>query len=143
MTRLIATLLLMVTAVPAAAQTAARPPAQLLADREAVWRAYFEGDSARLTELLPERMNGMDGKHRADIIRDARAFAAGGGQFIGITFEDRDYYERGDVAITWARYRVRLRNTQGPFEMNGVAIELFERRDGRWINPSWHLHEAP
>lgn len=141
MTRMLTLALVVLAAGPLAAQSGgARPPADLVLAREAVWRAYFEGDSARLVELLPEHMNGMDGQHRADIIRDARAFVAGGGRFVAIAFVDQDYYALGDVVITWARYRVQLRNANGPFEMNGVAIELFERQGGRWINPSWHLH---
>ena len=112
----------------------------LIAAREAVWRAYFEGDSARLVELLPEQMFAMH--DRAQIIADSRGFVAGGGKFVGITFTDDRFFVRGDVAHVQSRYRVALTNGGKPDTMSGFAIELFEKRDGRWINPSWHLDDS-
>jgi hypothetical protein len=113
---------------------------ELIAAREAVWRAYFEGDSARLVELLPEKMFAMH--DRAQIIADSRGFAASGGRFVGITFTDDRFFVRGDVAQVQSRYRVALTNAGKPDTMSGFAIELFEKRDGRWINPSWHLDDG-
>ncbi len=111
---------------------------ELIVARAAVWRAYFEGDSAKLVELLPDTMVGM-GKHRAEIIWDAQAFVADSGKLVGISFSDDEFYMRGDVAVVFSRYRVDLtrRGTSAP--MSGRAIELFEKRNGRWLNPSWHL----
>jgi hypothetical protein len=113
---------------------------ELIAARESVWRAYFEGDSARLVELLPEQMFAMH--DRAQIIADSRGFAANGGKFVGISFTDDRFFVRGNVAQVQSRYRVALTNAGQPDSMSGFAIELFEKRDGRWINPSWHLDDA-
>ena len=113
----------------------------LLAAREAVWRAYFAGDSARLVELLPERMVGMP-EDRAEIIADAQAFRRGGGVLRGITFSDDEIVMRDGIAVTFARYRVQLENAGRRDSMTGFAIELFVNEGGRWTNPSWHLHEG-
>ena len=117
------------------------PRPALIVARDAVWRAYFEGDSAKLVELLPDTMVAM-GKHRADIIRDAQAFVADSGRFLGIRFSDDEFYVRGDVALVFSRYRVDLVRGGKPAPMTGRAIELFEKRNGRWINPSWHLDDS-
>ena len=113
----------------------------LLAAREAVWRAYFAGDSARLVELLPERMVGMP-QDRAEIIVDAQQFRAGGGVLREIAFSDDEIVMRDGIAVTYARYRVLLENAGKRDSMVGFAIELFVKEGGRWINPSWHLHEG-
>lgn len=116
------------------------PIPELRVAREAVWRAYFEGDSAKLVTLLPDSMVAM-GKHRADIIRDAQGFVADSGRFIGISFSDDEFYVRGNVAVVFSRYQVNVTRRGQPAPMSGRAIEVFERRDGRWINPSWHLDD--
>lgn len=118
----------------------ARVRSELIAAREAVWRAYFSGDSARLVELLPERMVAME-QHREGIIRDALAFVRDGGQFVGITFSEDEFFVRGDVALVFSRYTVDLTQRGKSAPMAGRAIELFEKREGRWINPSWHLDD--
>jgi hypothetical protein len=124
------------TAGPAASDHAA-----LLAAREAVWRAYFAGDSALLVALLPERMVGMP-QDRAEIIADAQRFRAGGGVLRAITFSDDEIVMRDGIAVTYARYQVQLENAGRRDSMTGFAIELFVKEGGRWTNPSWHLHEG-
>jgi hypothetical protein len=128
--------------VPGSAGPSASERAALLEAREAVWRAWFAGDSARLVELLPERMVGM-GEDRAGIIASAQAFRRGGGVLTGIEFRDDEIVVRDGIAVTYAKYRVLLENAGSRDSMVGSAIELFVKQDGRWINPSWHLHQAP
>ena len=120
-------------------QPSAAERAALLEARDAVWRAWFAGDSARLVELLPERMVGM-GEDRAKIIADAQAFQRGGSVLTGISFSEDEIVMRDGIAVTYARYRVLLENAGKRDSMVGFAIELFVKEDGRWVNPSWHLH---
>ncbi len=134
------------TRTSAATDTAAASPSPsdstaLLAAREAVWRAYFAGDSTGLVELLPEHMVGMP-QDRAEIIADARRFRAGGGVLREIAFSDDEIVMRDGIAVTYARYRVLLENAGKRDSMTGFAIELFVKEGGRWTNPSWHLHEG-
>jgi ketosteroid isomerase-like protein len=142
--RHLVSVLLLVTACAPAPREATTTPApvlraELFAARDAVWRAYFAGDTAALTRILPAEMPGM-GQDRAGIIADAQAFAREGGRLVTITFSDDEFYVQGDVAVLWSRYRVDLTGPEGPQVMEGRAIELFARQEGRWINPSWHLH---
>jgi hypothetical protein len=122
------------------ARTALSPA--LAIARESVWRAYFTGDSALLVTLLPERMVGME-ETRAQIIANAQEFARGRAKYQGITFTDDELVASDSMAVTFARYEVKLLDNGKPQTLSGRAIEIFELRNGQWINPSWHLHEKP
>jgi hypothetical protein len=50
-----------------------------------------------------------------------------------------EFYISGDVAVVLSNYRVDHEHTRARDVDTGRAIEVFERRDGRWINPYWHL----
>jgi hypothetical protein len=114
--------------------------AQLVEARDAVWRAWFAGDSAGLVRLLPEPMVGM-GQSRAEIIAEAQGFARGGGRLVKLDFTCDEFFLSGDVAVVYSNYRTETSEGGKPSVKTGRAIEVFERRDGKWVNPSWHLDE--
>jgi hypothetical protein len=128
-----------VGALPAQAPIDPRIRDELVTAREAVWRAYFQGDSAALVRLLPERMTAM-GRDRAGIIRDAQGYAQGGGKYVGIEFSDESFFVNGNTAVLWSHYVAHLVDKAGKRnDVKGRAIELFVNENGRWINPHWHL----
>ena len=116
--------------------------AQLVIARDAVWRAWFAGDSAALVRLLPEPMVGMD-QDRAAIIADAQGSAGAGRRLEKLEFTCDEFYVSGDVAVVFSNYRTDVRDGNELDVTTGRAIELFERRNGVWVNPSWHLDEDP
>jgi ketosteroid isomerase-like protein len=85
-------------------------------------------------------MIGM-GATRADIITWSAEFAQGR-KLVAIEFTCDEFYVNGDVAVVFSNYRVQHELSGQQFVDAGRAIELFERRGGRWVNPSWHLDEA-
>jgi len=111
--------------------------AQLVAARDAVWRAYYQGDTIALGGLLPDPMFGM-GQTRADIIASAASFGQGR-TLVDIAFTCDEFYVSGDVAVVLSNYRVDHEHDGTRLVDAGRAVEVFERRDGRWINPYWHL----
>lgn len=138
--RCLAIVLILMPARSVLAQDAATRAA-LVQTRDAVWRAYFEGDSAALMRILPEKMIAMD-NDRAGIIRDAKAFTKGGGKYLGITFTNDQFFVNGNTAIIWSNYAVRLTNAKGQrSDRSGRAIELFVKQGNLWLNPHWHLDE--
>ena len=139
--RVLGALLLAAPLMPVAGQqpTAAQRTA-LIAAREAVWRAYFNGDSLGLVSALPERMVGM-GKHRDAIIADAIGFRQGGGTLVSVTFTDDEFLLEGTMALILSNYRVVTRHNGKEGVMSGKAIEVFTLKDGRWLNPYWHLDD--
>jgi ketosteroid isomerase-like protein len=116
-----------------------RVRAELVVAREAVWRAYFQGDSSALVRLLPERMTAM-GRDRAEIIHDAMSYARSGGKYAGMEFTDEEFFVNGSTAVLWSHYVAHLTSGAGtPNDEKGRAIELFVKEKGRWVNPYWHL----
>ena len=137
-------LLLTAPLTPAAAQQPTPTQrAALIAARDAVWRAYFTGDSLGLVAALPERMVGM-GKQREAIIADAIGFRQGGGKLVSVTFTDDEFLVEGEMALILSSYRVVTSHEGREGVMSGKAVEVFTFRDGRWLNPYWHLdHQEP
>ena len=114
---------------------------ELVQARDAVWQAYFAGDSARLVALLPEPMVGMN-QTRAEIIAEAQAGARDGRRLVDLGFTCDEFFLSGNVAVVYSSYRAEVEHEGSRSTQTGRAIELFERRDGRWVNPSWHLDEG-
>jgi ketosteroid isomerase-like protein len=132
--------LMFVPSFAAAQQPGAEDRAALVAARDAVWRAWFTGDSLGLVAILPERMTGM-GKHRAEIIADAIRFRGSGARLVSVTFTDDEFLVKGDAALVLSTYRVVTTKDGKEGVMTGRAIELFTREGERWINPYWHLDQ--
>jgi hypothetical protein len=116
--------------------------AALVAARDAVWRAWFTGDSLGLVRALPEQMVGM-GKHRDAIIADAIRFREGGSTLVSVTFTDDEFLVEGTMALVLSHYRVVTTRDGKEGVMAGKAVEVFTFHDGRWINPYWHLDAQP
>ena len=121
-----------------------RSRAELLVAREAVWRAWFANDSARLERLLPARMIAIDGgdsvwQNREQIFAGAREFAAGGGKLVGLAFPRTEMQVFGDVVVLYTTFRFDTENSGQRETATGSAVEVFVRRDGRWVNPSWYV----
>jgi hypothetical protein len=116
----------------------------LLRTREAVWRAWFAGDSARFAKLVPRRLLAIDAADTAwhDWKAEwamSRAFATAGGRVVALTFPRTEIQRFGDVAILFSVYTVETESGGKRESISGRATEVFVRRDGTWINPSWHL----
>ena len=66
---------------------------EVLAAREAAWRAFYDGDVKALGDMLPEEFIGInmnDGPfaNRAQILDAARAFVERGGRLVRLTFPE-------------------------------------------------------
>jgi ketosteroid isomerase-like protein len=132
----------------AGANSAATPIDQeVLAAREAAWRAYFAGDLQALGALLPEEfigigMNEAPFAGRAKTLEDARAFREKGGKLVRLAFPETRAQRFGDVVVLYGRFEVVLRSggTEGTERtLRGRLTEVFVRRDGKWVHPGWHL----
>ena len=122
--------------------------AAILADRVAVWEAWFSGDEARLAALLPAELMTFDPHDpafgtRADQLAGARAFHASGGKLVHLAFPRTDFQAYGDVAVLATTYEYELEVGGLRSRQSGRATEVFVQRDGRWVNTYWHLEAAP
>lgn len=119
--------------------------AELLAARDAIWRAWFGNDTVQLERMLPEAAAAGAGrawKDRRAILEGAKRFAAGGGKLVNIDFSDTEISLFGDVAVVRSVYRYEVETGGQRSASTGRATEVFVRRDGRWLNPLWHLGEG-
>ena len=134
-------------ALTAAAQQprtlSAREREELLAAREAVWRAYFAGDVAQLQAVLPAETIAINAGDphwpgRQELLAGSSAFAREG-KLLSLRFPRTEVRAYGDVAILYTTYAYELRTGGTVQRQEGRGTEVFVRRDGRWVNPGWHL----
>ncbi len=118
----------------------------LLAAREAVWRSWFAGDTQKLTELLPDdtiAINAGGGDQwpgLAAILESSKAFAAAGGKLIRLEFPKTEIRSYGRTAIIYTTYLFETETAAGQRNISsGRATEIFVFRNGKWLNPGWHM----
>lgn len=116
----------------------------VLAARDAAWRAYFNGDETALEDVLPDDFIGITMTDepfadRATTVAGARAFAEGGGRLIHLAFPETRAQRYGDVVVLYGRYEAVIHAGGGESTLRGRLTEIFVRRDGRWVHPGWHL----
>jgi len=138
-------------ATPNAAPTTPATPAtplddatrvEVLAARDAIWRAWFAHDTAALQRLLPRSTTAGEGggwETRDEIIAGSRHSATSGQRLVGIRFDETRLHANGDVVVVFSRYTLELERDGRRNTITGNASEVFVRRDGVWQNPFWYL----
>ena len=114
----------------------------LIAARDAVWRAWFAGDTVALGRLSPSALaaGGRGGWETRDAaIASARSFAASGGRLVELRFDSTSIALRGAVAVLVARYHLVIATGSNRSNRDGTATEVFVRRGDGWVNPFWYL----
>jgi hypothetical protein len=116
---------------------------EVLAAREAVWRAWFGGDRQRLTSLLPPELitiepSGSFGNLTSNL-EGSRDFAAGGGKLTRLTFPATHFQAYGATVILYTTYDMDLVVDGKTRTERGAATEVFVRQNGRWVNTGWQL----
>lgn len=118
--------------------------AALEAARDTVWRAWFENDQEALGQLLPEEFIGINAAeetwiNRAQAAEGAAEFARGGGRLLRLGFPESAFQVYGDAAFVYSRYELDILQGTDTIRLAGRSTEVFQRRNGRWVNPGWHL----
>ena len=117
---------------------------EILARREAVWRAYFGNDRATLEELVPEDTVAINAGEefwhdRASVLAGAADFAASGARLVRLEFPRTEIRVYGDIVVLYTSYSYEL-ETEGKREtFSGRGTEVFVHRKGNLVNVGWHL----
>ena len=116
----------------------------LFAAREAVWRAWFAGDTKQLTELLPPELITIEPSSNTfgtlkSNLEGSRGFAASGGKLTRLVFPTTEIQAYGATVILYTTFEMDLVEDGKTRTSKGAATEVFVRRDGRWINTGWQL----
>jgi len=117
---------------------------EILGAREAVWRAWFANDQARLEKVIPEETVAINAGEEAwqgqsEVLESARQFAASGARLVRLDYPRTEIQLFGDVAILYTSYVFEVEAGGERQVSSGRATEVFVRRDGRWVNPGWHM----
>jgi len=116
----------------------------VLAAREAAWRAYFGGDVEVLGALLPPEfigigMNDAPFADRATTLHGARAFRERGGRLVRVAFPETRAQRLGDAVVLYGRFEAVIESGGSEHTLRGRLTEMFVRRSGKWVHPGWHL----
>jgi hypothetical protein len=143
----VALIALAAAVIPASRTHGAAAPAappEVLAAREAAWRAYFAGDVKALGDLLPPEFIaiGMTEGPFADeakTLDSARSFHERGGRLLRLGFPETQAQRYGDVVVLYGRYEAVIQAGGEERTLKGRLTEVFVRRGGKWLHPGWHL----
>jgi hypothetical protein len=67
------------------------------------------------------------------------ALAAVGGRLLQLEFPHTEIQPFGELVVVYSLYEVTFEVNGTPTHQSGRATEVFQRRNGSWIHPSWHL----
>ena len=123
---------------------AAEVDPEVLALREAAWRAWFGGDEATLRAVLPAEFLGIDssGAEINDLekaIVSSRGFKEAGGKLLSLSFPETRAQQFGDTVILYGSYDATFALGGKETKMKGFLTEVFIKRGGKWVHPGWHL----
>jgi ketosteroid isomerase-like protein len=118
--------------------------AELLRQREAVWRAWFANDRAYLDKVIPAETIAINAGEepwhtRESVLAGAEQFAASGARLVRLEFPKTEVQVYGDVAILYTTYLFEAEQGGQRTTVSGRGTEIFVHRDGRWVNSGWHL----
>jgi hypothetical protein len=120
--------------------------AEILAARDAIWRAWFANDTAALGRLLPRSTTAGEGggwETRDEIVAESARSAASGRRLVSLRFDDTRIHTNGNVAVVFSNYSLELEGNGQRGTVTGNASEVFVRTDGIWRNPFWYLGPPP
>jgi ketosteroid isomerase-like protein len=116
----------------------------VLEAREAVWRAWYSGDTKALAELLPPELITLDAGSKnfgsyASIVASSERFAKGGAKLVRLEFPRTEFQRYGNTVIIYTTYELDIENHGKVETERGKATEIFVRRGAKWLNTGWQL----
>jgi hypothetical protein len=117
---------------------------EVLSAREAVWRAWFAGDTGTLTTLVPPELVTIEHGPstfgtRASNLEGSRGFAAAGGKLTRLVFPRTELQAYGNTVILYTTYEMDSVSDGKTKTEKGAATEVFVRQGDRWVNTGWQL----
>jgi Domain of unknown function (DUF4440) len=110
--------------------------------RAMVWKSWFAGNTTALRALLSPNVIAIDAPGQwhtlNDVLSDAQAFSRHG-RLLSLSFPLVKVQRYGDVAVMYSKYRVHSEYDGHSITESGSASEVFQLRNGCWINTGWHL----
>ena len=129
---------------PASIQIDDETRVELLAARDAVWRAFFADDLSQLDgmlgpELIAIQQHQEKWENKTDLLKMARLIREQGVKITEVKFPRTEVQLFGDVAILYYTYVFGTAGSEWAVSHEGRGTEIFVRRDGKWVDVGWHL----
>ena len=119
---------------------------RILETREAVWRAWFANDHAKLEQMIPDEAIAIEGssswENRAAIFESAKKFAESGGKLTRLEFPRTEIQAYGNTVILWTSYSYDTEVNGQKHTSTGNGVETFVRRGRNYVNTGWILADA-
>ena len=119
---------------------------RVLAQREAVWKAFFANDRPTLERLVPEEVIAIDSgseewANRAGVFAAAQAFADSGSKLVKLEFPKTEMQIYGNTVLIYTTYVYETERNGQRTTTRGHATEMFVRRGDDLVNVGWHLDD--
>jgi hypothetical protein len=116
----------------------------ILDAREAVWRAWFSNDKARLEKVIPTDAVAINNDEEAwadqsTIFASAQRFADSGAKLIRLEFPRTEIQHYGNTLILYTTYLYELEEKGKRKTTAGRGTEIFVMRNNVLVNTGWHL----
>ena len=117
---------------------------QILDAREAVWRAWFANDRAKLEEMIPDEAIAIENgskewANRDAILAGAKRFAESGAKLARLEFPRTEMQVYGNTIILFTSYLFETEKDGRRSTSAGSGVETFVRRNGKLVNTGWLL----
>lgn len=144
---LVAVFMLTVTPMNLArAQTAPTPSErkELLKIRQQVWESYFSNDQVKLGELIGKDFLTINPgeahwQNRSEFLAGAKVFADHGGKLVFLSFPRTEIQNFGDVAVLYSLVKITMESEGKQESLNCRSTEIFQKRNGVWVNTGAHV----
>lgn len=119
---------------------------EILAKRDAVWKAWFTNDRATLEKLIPEEAiainSGMtEWSNREAIFAGAKAFADSGAKLVRLDFPKTEMQNYGNMVLIYTTYSYDVEKDGKRTTTSGRGTEMFVWRGEELVNVGWHLDD--
>ncbi|HEX2270227.1 MAG TPA: nuclear transport factor 2 family protein [Pyrinomonadaceae bacterium] len=120
---------------------------EILAKRDAVWRAFFTNDRPTLEKLIPEEAIAINSgeenwSDRAAIFAGAKAFADSGSKLTKLEFPKTELQVYGNTVLIYTTYRYEIERNGQRTTTSGRGTEMFVWRGNELVNVGWHLDDG-
>ncbi len=119
---------------------------EVLAKRDAVWKAWFTNDRPTLEKLIPEEAIAINSgeenwSNRAAIFSGAKAFADSGSKLTKLEFPKTEMQVYGNTVLIYTTYSYEVERNGQRTTTSGRGTEMFVWRGGELVNVGWHLDD--
>lgn len=74
-----------------------------------------------------------------DEVAASASFKKNSGRLVDLSFPEMRVQQFGDVVVVYTQYRLAFVMGADTTRQSGRATEVFVKRDGKWVNPAWHM----